>query len=222
MSLRLKSKTKLNYSGLHHSSTASELEIMEWRSIRKRKDVYQAEETLAEKRIGKRTFYLIKWLGWGSEDATWEPACNILDAAIIQFWECPAPEMRQVSFYVERLLSCFEASLKERLRSVKQLDFPVSIFRFLFNGRGLDKKRGYKSLNKDDFDPQWFPKDWHTGLINKRGTKTMIRFPIVMRSFLSKSPKLFQKQKSGEILERKRRIIQRITVTIVKDTFNSY
>ena len=96
------------------------------------------------------------------------------------------------------------------------------MFRYLFHGRGVDKKRGYKSLNKDDFDPPFFPKDWHTGLINKRGTKRIILFPVIMRSFLSKSPKLFYKQKSGDIVEKKRRIIQRVTITIVKDTFNTY
>ena len=93
-----------------------------------------------------------------------------------RLWECPSPDLRQVKFYVDRLLSCFETSLKERLKSVKQLDFPVSMFRYLFHGRGVDKKRGYKSLNKDDFDPRFFPKDWHTGLINKRGTKRIILF----------------------------------------------
>ena len=102
--------------------------------------------------------------------------------------------MRQVEFHVERLLSCFEAALKERLKSVKQLDFPVAIFRYLFNGKGSSLKRGGKSLTREDFDPSWFTGNWYSALINKRGTKRIILFPVTIRSFLHKSPKLYKKK----------------------------
>eukprot|EP00111_Clytia_hemisphaerica_P002237 TCONS_00006272-protein len=222
MSQRLKQKAPVYYKGLNNSSTATELEILDTGRKRNNKNVYRAEEVLAEKKIGKRTYYLVMWYGWGSDDCTWEPTQNLLDVRLLHFWEHPAPDMRQVDYYVERLLSCFETALKERLRSVKVLDFPVAIFRYLFHGRGVDKKRGNKSLNEEDFDPHWFPNNWHSGLINKRGTKRIILFPVVVRSFLSKSPKLYQKHKSGEVREKKQRIIQRLSVTIFKDTFNSY
>ena len=52
MSMRLREKSKLDYQGLHISSTASELEILEATSkTKRRKDVYQAEEVLAEKKV---------------------------------------------------------------------------------------------------------------------------------------------------------------------------
>ena len=35
--------------------------------------------------IRKRTYYLIKWQGYGSEDSTWEPAFHIIDATLVQW-----------------------------------------------------------------------------------------------------------------------------------------
>uniref|UniRef100_A0A7M5WXK7 Chromo domain-containing protein n=1 Tax=Clytia hemisphaerica TaxID=252671 RepID=A0A7M5WXK7_9CNID len=165
-------KARFSYKFLHESSTATDHEIIhELRRKRSKKDVYQAEEVLAEKKIGKRTHYLVKWHGWGSETSTWEPVENILDQRLLDLWEKPMPDIRQVSFHVERLLSCIEAALKNRLKSERQIDFPIAIYRFLFNGRGEDKPRGVKVLQKKDFDRRWFPKDWYVSLINERGTK---------------------------------------------------
>ena len=138
-----------------------------------------------------------------------------------RFWESPEPDLRQVQFYVERLLSCFESALKERLKSIKQLDFPVAIFRFLFNNKGVDMKRGYKSLEKKDFESLWFAGNWYSAFINKRGTKRAIRFPVAIRSFLSKSPKLFSKCTFGKLEIKKQRIVQRISLTVFKETFYS-
>jgi len=80
-----------------------------------------------------------------------------------------------------------DSALKERLKTVRQVDFPVAIFKYLFNGKGLDLCRGSKSLNKEDFDPAWFPKDWHSSTINKRGSKRAIVFPVIFRSFFRKT-----------------------------------
>jgi len=212
----------VHYKSLNDFSSASEHEVLAQQKVcRRRRDVYNAEEILAEKKIGKKTHYLVKWERYSTSDCTWEPAENLLDRRLLQFWEQPCPDFRQVEFHVERLLSCFDASLKERLKSVKQLDFPVAIFRYLFHGRGLDKKRGSKQLYKHDFDPQWFPNDWHKSIINKRGSRREIVFPITIRCFLSKSPKLFKATNSGEIQEKKHRLVQRLSVLVFKDTFNS-
>ena len=81
--------------------------------------------------------------------------------------------------------------------------------------------RGSRSFEKSDFDPKWFPEKWDAAIVSKRGTKRSIIFPVVMRSFLSKSPKLYNRNKVGnEILDKKPRLIQRLTMTVVKDTVN--
>ena len=45
-------------------------------------------------------------------------------------------------------------------------------------------------------------------------------FPVTIRCFLSKSPKLYFKNKAGEIESKKQRLVQRLSVTIYKETFN--
>uniref|UniRef100_A0A7M5XM07 Chromo domain-containing protein n=2 Tax=Clytia hemisphaerica TaxID=252671 RepID=A0A7M5XM07_9CNID len=75
---------KLDYKSFHVSSTASEHEAMA--ASRRRKtgaNVWQAEEILAEKKIGRHTKYLIKWAGFGTEDCTWEPRENLLDERLL-------------------------------------------------------------------------------------------------------------------------------------------
>ena len=135
------------------------------------------------------------------------------------FWNRPAPDEREVLFYVERLLSCFESALKERLVSVKHIDFPVAIFRFLFLGKGEGLLRGVLSLQNGDFDPKFFPSDWHSVVINKRGTSRKILFPVTLRSFLAKSPPLFERRDDG-IFAKKQRLIQRLSITVYKETEN--
>ena len=37
-------------------------------------------------RGGAKTVYLVKWLGWPSTDNTWEPADNLPDNFIDEYW----------------------------------------------------------------------------------------------------------------------------------------
>eukprot|EP00111_Clytia_hemisphaerica_P010588 TCONS_00030958-protein len=212
----------VHYKSLNDFSSElfSEHEVLALQKVcRRRRDVYNAEEILAEKKIGKKTHYLVKWERYSTSDCTWEPAENLLDRRLLQFWEQPCPGFRQVEFHVERLLSCFDASLKERLKSVKQLDFPVAIFRYLFHGRGLDKKSGSKQLYKHDC--QSFPMiGTKASLIREEaGEKLPFQSPFGV-SYLN-----LQNYSRPQIAERfkkkKHRLVQRLSVLVFKDTFNS-
>jgi hypothetical protein len=40
-------------------------------------DEWVVERIIASKRVGRRTFYLIKWLGYPNEESSWEPRANL-------------------------------------------------------------------------------------------------------------------------------------------------
>jgi hypothetical protein len=40
-------------------------------------DVYEVEKILEKRLVGKRLQYLVKWEGYGIEQATWEPVSNL-------------------------------------------------------------------------------------------------------------------------------------------------
>lgn len=47
-------------------------------------DVFEMEDIINFKREHNTDFYLIKWQGYGEEDATWEPRRNIMDPDAFQ------------------------------------------------------------------------------------------------------------------------------------------
>jgi hypothetical protein len=40
-------------------------------------DIYEVEKILDKRLVGKRVQYLVKWEGYGVEQATWEPVGNL-------------------------------------------------------------------------------------------------------------------------------------------------
>ena len=40
-------------------------------------DYYTVEQILKRKKVGKRVLYLVKWEGFSTEEATWEPMSNL-------------------------------------------------------------------------------------------------------------------------------------------------
>ena len=49
---------------------------------------YEVESILDERKTGKRTFYLVKWLGWPLEDCTWEQASALETCPkILKAWD---------------------------------------------------------------------------------------------------------------------------------------
>ena len=113
----------------------------------------------------------------------------------------------------------FESGLKERLSSCKYLDFPIPIFRFLFLGKGISQGRGTASFSCKDFPLPFFPRGWDKVLINCRGTERSIKYPVLMRCFLSKSPKFFVKSSDG-VVARKQRYVHRLMISFTKETTN--
>lgn len=121
-------------------------------------------------------------------------------------------------FFVERLISIFESALKERLSSSKYLDFPIHIFRFLF----FDMGRGVYAYPREDFCLLFFTNGWDEVLINKRGTKRSIHYPVYIKSFFSKSTKVYFSDAQGSIRPKKQRLVQRLMVTFMKETTNPW
>ena len=40
-------------------------------------EYYNVESILEKKKVGKKTYYLVKWEGYSKEEATWEPITNL-------------------------------------------------------------------------------------------------------------------------------------------------
>lgn len=42
-------------------------------------DYYEVEKILEKRQVGKRFQYLVRWVGFGDDQATWEPPSNLLN-----------------------------------------------------------------------------------------------------------------------------------------------
>ena len=51
-------------------------------------DVYMVEALLAERRVGGRRQYLVRWFNWGPEHDSWENEANIFDQPLIRAFCC--------------------------------------------------------------------------------------------------------------------------------------
>lgn len=55
-------------------------------------DVYPVEKILGRRKVGSNVEYLVKWEGYGTHEATWEPRSNILNDALLETFEREADE----------------------------------------------------------------------------------------------------------------------------------
>ena len=57
----------------------------------------------------------------------------------------------------------------------------TDVFRFLFDGKGVNRERGYQEYGVADFDATFFRGEWYVN-IDKNGDGCAIDFPLRMKS----------------------------------------
>ena len=115
----------------------------------------------------------------------------------------------------EALLNVFEAGLKDPLQTCSQTTLKHRVFRAIFKGKCPPCKTSFL-LEKEDFPGDMFPRGWQQAYVNTRPTIPKVIFPVKIHLFRSGSPKLYH----ADGTERKRRVIQRVTLTFRKETLN--
>ena len=61
------------------------------------------------------------------------------------------------------------------------IDVATDVFRFLFDGKGMDVGKGYREYNLSDFKPEYFVGGWHANF-DENGDVCAIDFPLRMKS----------------------------------------
>lgn len=64
------------------------------------------------------------------------------------------------------------------------IDMPTDVFKFLFDGKGVDVGRGYKEYSLEDFDPKVFLEEWYLHK-DRNGDGCAVDFPVRMKSSIS-------------------------------------
>jgi len=99
--------------------------------------------------------------------------------------------------------------LKSKSRLPVVIDFDHDCFRVLFSGKGKKSRDGkYMLMGKNDFDDCNWDCDWDT-IFNKNLEGSKILFPMKLRIYLGKSPKLYKRGSDGLAQETKRMYIEK-------------
>ena len=61
------------------------------------------------------------------------------------------------------------------------IDMPTDVFKFLFDGKGVDANRGYKEYSLEDFDPKVFFQEWYVHK-DQNGDRCAVDFLVRMKS----------------------------------------
>lgn len=93
------------------------------------------------------------------------------------------------------------------------IDMPTNVFKFLFDGKGVTIKRGYKDYNQNDFDPTLFIDEWCV-MHDEHGNGCSIDFPVRMKSCISWTRKKeFTKEK---VILTKKLFFERVYIILLK------
>ena len=68
----------------------------------------------------------------------------------------------------------------------------TDVFRFLFDGKGVNRERGYQEYGVADFDATFFRGEWYVN-IDKNGDGCAIDFPLKMKSCICWSKMFFER-----------------------------
>ena len=138
----------------------------------------------------------------------------ILKYSCFRNFECAILSEEDMERFSETLLNTFKAGLRQSLSSEFIFDFPIKAFNFFFRGKGEQHSQGTWALYKQDFSLCKIPVVWDRAWVNTRGTERELLFPVLLRSFLSRSTQLYHADGS----RRQRRWTQRLSISFLKHT----
>ena len=76
--------------------------------------------------------------------------------------------------------------------------FPAPAYNYLIKGKGEPApKRGWTLYEQKDFLPTYFPSGWDV-LLNSHGEGLKIAYPVMMRTYMSKSPPKYTTQSTTD------------------------
>lgn len=98
-------------------------------------------------------------------------------------FEHPHPPLRLVLDSVSEMVFHIQRSLAAATITMNQLclDMNTDVFRFLFNGKGIDAGKAYKEYKLSDFDKKYFLGEWYVNF-DENGDGCAIDFPLKMKS----------------------------------------
>ena len=185
-----------------------------------------------------RVFYLVLRSGYPKEDPCWveekDVTCSLVQYAMHLFkcrlfyrshyhffsreFKSPNPPMRLVLDSVSLMIFHIQRSLAAgKIRRNKVCMFiATDVFRFLFDGKGVDVGRGYKEYNLTDFSTEYFVDGWHVNF-DENGDGCAINFPLRMKCCVQLE-KGFVKTQGETIPSRSPRLfVERVYLYVVKE-----
>ena len=92
---------------------------------------------------------------------------------------------------------------------------PTDVFKFLFDGKGVDAYRGYKEYTLEDFDPKVFFQEWYVHK-DQKGVGCAVDFPFRMKSSISWARSRGGTNNKGSEAEKRRSFFERVYAYVVK------
>ena len=133
-----------------------------------------------------------------------------------RYFERPGPSVDIVQECVDRLRrEILDALWHKGPEQKLSIEFRHDVFQFLFHGFGkAAKQKQWILFQSKDFSCCKFPDNWNY-LFNHHGDGVKMRFPVKMRTFLSRSPKNFTKH-GEQMVEVPQSYVEKISLIFVK------
>ena len=115
--------------------------------------------------------------------------------ASCRYFERPCPPKDLVDLCVDRLrIAVMEALRHKGPEQRVVVEFCHEVYKYLFmkKGKNSNVEKSWNMFEEGDFDKCYFPANWNQ-IIDEHGDGVKLKFQVKMRSFLSISPRTYQK-----------------------------
>ena len=174
---------------------------------------YAVERVIAKRLKAGKTEYYVKWLGYPSEENTWEPSRHI-PTALLQRFRYPDIQEALIDQGREQLRLVLEQGTKSAMLTDVTISIGHDVVRALFPRFGNEAlSRSFVSVSKDDFEKAGLGSCLRKTVSRSR-VERQIKFPVLLKPLLARAPSFFNED--GKELPTRR--LEKLRISFLKTT----